>query len=32
MYAGILSLAVLGLLVNFALVRIEARLSMWRMS
>jgi NitT/TauT family transport system permease protein len=30
MYAGILSLALLGLLVNFALVRIEARLSMWR--
>lgn len=32
MYAGILSLALLGLLVNFALVRIEARLSMWRAS
>jgi NitT/TauT family transport system permease protein len=32
MYAGILSLALLGLLVNFALVRIEARLSMWRVS
>jgi len=32
MYAGILSLALLGLLVNFALVRIEARLSMWRTS
>jgi NitT/TauT family transport system permease protein len=32
MYAGILSLAVLGLLVIFALVRIEARLSMWRTS
>jgi NitT/TauT family transport system permease protein len=32
MYAGILSLSLLGLLVNFALVRIEARLSMWRTS
>jgi NitT/TauT family transport system permease protein len=32
MYAGILTLALLGLLVNFALVRIEARLSMWRAS
>ena len=32
MYAGILSLALLGLLVNFALVRIEVRLSMWRTS
>jgi NitT/TauT family transport system permease protein len=32
MYAGILSLALLGLLVNFALVRVEARLSIWRAS
>jgi NitT/TauT family transport system permease protein len=32
MYAGILTLAVLGLLVNFTLVHIERRLSMWRVS
>jgi NitT/TauT family transport system permease protein len=31
MYAGILTLALLGLLVNFALVRIESRLSAWRL-
>jgi NitT/TauT family transport system permease protein len=30
MYAGILTLALLGLLVNFALVRMEIRLSVWR--
>jgi NitT/TauT family transport system permease protein len=29
MYAGIITLAVLGLFVNFALVRIEGRLSAW---
>ncbi|HEV2098248.1 MAG TPA: ABC transporter permease [Stellaceae bacterium] len=32
MYAGILTLAALGLLVNFTLVHIERRLSMWRVS
>jgi NitT/TauT family transport system permease protein len=32
MYAGILSLAVLGLLINVTLVHIEGRLSMWRAS
>jgi NitT/TauT family transport system permease protein len=32
MYAGILTLALLGLLVNVTLVHIEGRLSMWRAS
>jgi NitT/TauT family transport system permease protein len=32
MYAGILTLALLGLLVNVMLVHIEGRLSMWRAS
>jgi NitT/TauT family transport system permease protein len=32
MYAGILALALLGLLVNVTLVHIEGRLSMWRAS
>jgi len=31
MYAGIVTLALLGLLVNFVLVRVESRLSGWRM-
>jgi NitT/TauT family transport system permease protein len=31
MYAGILTLAMLGLLVNLALVRVERRLSAWRL-
>ncbi len=30
MYAGILTLALLGLVVNLALVRVESRLSAWR--
>jgi ABC-type nitrate/sulfonate/bicarbonate transport system permease component len=30
MYAGILSLALLGLAVNLVLVRIESRFSAWR--